>query len=372
MKVVVISSSPFIPKDGQFHAYSPYVKEMAIWARHADEIAFFCPIWKTDKGLLIAPIQFPISKMFIAAEFSITTFRNTLLAFLHSFRNFYLLFKAMAWADHIHLRCPGNIGLMGCIVQIFFPRKPKTAKYAGNWDPDSKQPWSYKLQQFILSNTFLTKNMQVLVYGEWEGSSQNIKPFFTATYHESDKIAVEPRSLNGLVSMIFVGTLSEGKRPLYAVELVEALYKRGINIHLSLYGHGPEKEMLEAYIYEYQLEKQIALKGNFPQDAMKKVYQDAHFVILPSQSEGWPKVVAEGMFWGCLPIATPVSCVANMLGKGNRGILLTMNLKQDADTVFELLQDQQRYTDKVLKGMEWSGKYTLDLFESEIKDLLRS
>ena len=36
----------------------------------------------------------------------------------------------------------------------------------------------------ILSNTFLTKNMQVLVYGEWEGSSKNVKSFFTATYSE--------------------------------------------------------------------------------------------------------------------------------------------------------------------------------------------
>ena len=31
--------------------------------------------------------------------------------------------------------------------------------------------------------------MQVLVYGEWEGSSKNIKPFFTATYSEMKKEA---------------------------------------------------------------------------------------------------------------------------------------------------------------------------------------
>jgi hypothetical protein len=27
---------------------------------------------------------------------------------------------------------------LGCIVSDFFPNKPKTAKYAGNWDPKSK------------------------------------------------------------------------------------------------------------------------------------------------------------------------------------------------------------------------------------------
>ena len=61
---------------------------------------------------------------------------------------------AMKNADHIHWRCPGNMGLIGAIVQILFPKKNKTAKYAGNWDPKAKQPFTYKLQRWILSNTF--------------------------------------------------------------------------------------------------------------------------------------------------------------------------------------------------------------------------
>ena len=370
MKVVVISSSPFIEKEAQYYAYSPYVKELVIWDKHSDEIAFFCPIWEKDNGLLIAPITFAIARMFVAKEFNIKTISNLLKAFRCSFWNFYQLFKAIIWADHIHLRCPGNIGLMGCIVQIFFPGKSKTAKYAGNWDPNSKQPWSYKLQRWILSNTLLTRNMQVLVYGEWERSNSNIKPFFTASYSEAEKIAVQPRSLTETISMIYVGTLSRGKRPIYAIQLLQKLLKKHSNIELSFYGNGKEKEHLETYIRNNQLENFVFLKGNFAQDAMKKVYQEAHFIILPSESEGWPKVVAEGMFWGCLPIATKVSCVPNMLENGERGVLLSMDIDQDAAILFDLIQDQNLYSDKVQKSILWSRKYTLDLFESEIKNLL--
>ena len=46
-------------------------------------------------------------------------------------------------------------------------------------------------------------------------------------------------------------------------------------------------------------------------------------MILPSKSEGWPKAIAEGMFFGCIPIATPVSCVPWMLADGSRGILVS-------------------------------------------------
>src|SRR5690606_25435867 len=119
------------------------------------------------------------------------------------------IFKACQKTDHIHLRCPGNIGLLGCLVQIFFPKTPKTAKYAGNWDPKAKQPLSYKLQKWLLNNTFLTRNMQVLVYGNWENQTKNIKPFFTATYTDSEIEKPLERDYSGHLQCVFVGSLVE-------------------------------------------------------------------------------------------------------------------------------------------------------------------
>jgi len=372
MKLVVISSSPFIYKNGSAYAYSPYVNELAIWARHADKVGFFCPTWENDNGLLISKIPFEISKVFTAKEFNIKTPRNFLKAFRDSFSNFYQIYQSMKWADHIHLRCPGNIGLMGCMVQILFPNKPKTAKYAGNWDPKSNQPWSYKLQQWILSSTFLTKNMKVLVYGEWEESSKNIKPFFTATYLESDKTPVVIRDVNTTITFVYVGMLAPGKRPLYAVKLVENLYKKGLNVRLSLYGNGQERNNLEQYILSNRLTEVIALKGNQPQEIIKKAFQESHFVILPSESEGWPKVIAEGMFWGCVPVATSVSCVPTMLDNGNRGILLNLNVEEDTTRIMELIHNPEGYKEMAEHGLHWSRKYTLDFFEEEIAQLLKS
>lgn len=370
MKVAVISSSPFVKQSGAFHAYSPYVKELKVWAKHADEMAFCCPIWEDDKGLLIAPIDFPFA-MYPIKEFNIKNPLNFIKAFLFSFGNFIQLFKIMLWADHIHLRCPGNVGLMGCWVQMFFPSKLKTAKYAGNWDPKSNQPRTYKWQQKILSNTFFTRNIKVLVYGNWPESSANIYPFFTATYSEADKILVQPRSLATQIEMIFVGTLSKGKRPLYAIELAQKLHAKYPNFRFSLYGHGREKESLQAYIDEYQLSNFIMLKGNFSQQEMKAVYQSAHFMILPSESEGWPKVVAEAMFWACVPVATRVSCVPDMLEQGSRGILLDMNMMSDFEQISQMIEDQTHYNQTAIKAMDWSRLYTLDKFEFEIQKMLR-
>jgi glycosyltransferase involved in cell wall biosynthesis len=372
MKVIVISSSPFVVKDNSYYAYSPYVEELEIWAKHSGEISFFCPIWKNDKGLLISKINFPISEIYVAKEFNVKSFSNFIKAFQYSFYNFYKIFQSMLWADHIHLRCPGNISLMACVLQIFFPNKPKTAKYAGNWDPKSKQPMSYRIQKWILNNTFLTRNMQVLVYGTWKNQTKNIKPFYTATYNESDKIPISPRSLIGIIQFIFVGTLSTGKQCLYAIKIVEKLKNLGHNVQLSIYGEGNERVTLENYINSNSLNELVFLKGNQGKKQIMEVYQNSHFLILPSKSEGWPKVVAEAMFWGCLPLATKISCVPDMLDNGNRGILLSENIEQDSKSIVVLLENQELYNAKIKQAVNWSRNYTIDTFENEIKRLLKA
>lgn len=274
-------------------------------------------------------------------------------------------------ADHIHFRCPGNIGLLGCVMQMFFPGKIKTAKYAGNWDPRAIQPLSYRLQKWILSTTFLTRNMQVLVYGEWEGSTKNIKPFFTATYKENDKKAIKPRDFSDKIRFLFVGTLSEGKQPLYALQLFHQLLVSHAEMVFDIYGEGLERMNIEEYIKIHQLENKVILHGNQNREVIEKAYQNSHFLILPSKSEGWPKVVAEAMFWGCVPITTAVSCVPYMVDNGARGVLLSGLVENDVQNVNEIINSPSNYNEMGLKAMQWSQQYTLDYFEQEIKKLLK-
>ena len=314
-------------------------------------------------------------------EFDITSLQNFVKAILKLPKIIATTYKAMADADHIHLRCPGNMGLIGAIVQILFPKKQKTAKYAGNWDPNANQPFTYKLQRWILSSTFLTKNMQVLVYGEWLLQTKNIKPFFTATYSKKEILTLNENNtellnksitqLNAPLQFIFVGTLSKGKQPLYAIQLIEKLIKKGKNVTLDVFGEGEMRNEIEAYIHNKQLEKVVTLKGNQSKETVLKAYQTSHFLILPSKSEGWPKVVAEAMFWGCVPLVSPVSCVPYMLGNGSRGVVLQESLKADSNQLLELLHHPEVYQKMVCEGQNWSRQFTTDKFEAEIKKLLR-
>jgi glycosyltransferase involved in cell wall biosynthesis len=371
MTFAIITHVPHIIDNNDYFAYAPYVTEMDIWSAHMEVLVVVAPLVESKRTLIDLDYKHKNIEFVAVKPFDVLDMKAVLVTVLKLPQIGWKIYKVMRKADHIHLRCPGNMGLFGSFIQIAFPNKIKTAKYAGNWDSKSKQPWSYRLQKWIVSNTFLTRNMQVLVYGEWEGSSKNIKPFFTATYKESDKVLLIPKALCGVIHFIFVGTLVEGKKPMYAIELVEALSLKGFNVHLSYYGEGLERNKLEDYIAAHNLEEIVSLKGNQLPTTVREAYQNSHFVILPSESEGWPKAIAEGMFWGCVPLATAVSCVPFMLDHGQRGVLLDMDLEKDVEKTVVLLNNQVDFDSKRQKASDWSRNYTLDVFEEEIKELLK-
>ena len=371
MKFAIITHVVHKFQDGGILAYAPYVREMNIWGRHVDQVVLASPREKNgEKRAIDISYENKDIRYLKLYPFNFVTILSALRALVVMPINMIIIFMAMQKADHIHLRCPGNVGLLGCLVQILFPGKPKTAKYAGNWDPKSKQPLSYRLQKKILSNTFLTKKMSVLVYGEWENQSPNIKPFFTATY-ASEKLGTSVnRSWDSPTNFMFVGSLSKGKRPVYALQLIEELRNQNIPATIKFYGDGVERDTLEAYIAAHNLGTCASVLGNQESHIVEQAYKESDFLILPSKSEGWPKVVAEAMFWGCIPVVTKISCVPWMLDKGRRGVLIDHDLTSDVSKLQKLMGDQQRLKTISDEAVLWSRTYTLDYFEKEIKKLL--
>lgn len=371
MKFLIITNAIHGNKEKLF-SYGPYVREINLWIKYADEVVVVAPFELSEKSAIDIDYIHSNIKASKIPSINFQNFPNIISSLFNLPIIFFQICNGMRSADHIHLRCPGNIGLIGCFAQILYPSKQKTVKYAGNWDPKSKQPLSYKVQRWILSNTFLSRNMQVLVYGDWPNQTKNIKAFFTASYSESDKVILPHKKLEGKFRFLFVGTLSEGKRPLYALKLVEGLYRKGVDVQIDLYGEGVKRKDLENYIESSGLASIAKLYGNQAEDIIRMAYKNSHFLVLPSKSEGWPKAVAEAMFWGVVPIASTVSCVPDMLHFGERGILLTMNLSNDCSQISDLVKDDKEFETKSIKAQQWSRCYTLDLFENKIHSIMKS
>lgn len=370
MRFVVITHAEHTSKAGKLYSYGPYVREMILWTKHVSTIEIIAPA-SQEKINAIDVAYRKRTEFTVIPNFNITTVKNIFKSLFSIPIIMYVIYKAMKRADHIHLRCPGNVGLLGCVVQILFPSKPKTVKYAGNWDSNSKQPLSYKVQKWILRNTLLTKNAKVLVYGDWKETSKNIIPFFTASYSENEKEPIEDKKLNTQINFLFVGTLSIGKQPLVSIKVVHELLKKGYKVQLNIYGEGSERNCIEQYIEKYNLQEIVFLHGNQPKECVKEAYKKSNFLVFISKSEGWPKVVAEAMFWKCLPISTAVSCVPDMLAHGDRGSLVNANIEAIVIEIETYFTNPELYKKKVQAAFDWSRKYTLDKFENQIELLLK-
>jgi len=372
MKFLIITNVQHKLTENGLFAYAPYVREMNIWLKHVDEVVIVAP--KTSELKNTIDLEYK-HKNINFKEIPSIEFTNTKHALSSIFKIpiiISVIFKACKKADHIHLRCPGNIGMLGCLVQVFFSKKIKTAKYAGNWDPEAIQPLSYNFQKWLLSNTFLTKNMTTLVYGDWQNQTKNIKSFFTATYKKNERQVSKKRFYSGALKFVFVGGLVEGKRPLFAIQIVEALIKLKYDATLELYGEGSLKMNLHDYIFNNNLKSKVKLLGNQNKDIIKNTLKESHFLILPSKSEGWPKAIAEAMFFGVIPIATSISCVPFMLDYGNRGVLIEPELEIAIIIIKRNLDNIERLNTMSEKAIKWSQKYTLDAFESQIIKLLKA
>jgi glycosyltransferase involved in cell wall biosynthesis len=374
MRFLVVS--PVIHKKNEncYGGYAPYVREMNIWFKYVDEVHIVAPLSKGKLDPLESLYIHPKLKFVKVPTLDFTSIKKALKSTFYLPIILFILFKEMIWASHIHLRCPSNMGLLGSLVQIFFPAKQKTVKYANNWDRNSSQSKTYRIQQKILINEFWAKNTKILVYGNWNEKSKNVIPFFTASYSESMRLPVEIRTVSkdSEIRLLFVGTITPNKRPLVAVKTLETLRKQGFNIRLDVIGGGSQSDEIKEYITSEKLDDFVSVLGKKSPDEVIKYFKSSHFLVFLSMSEGWPKVVAESMWWGCLPVTTNVSCVKQMVDDGKRGVLVEPDPEIVADRISELIQNPELYTKMCKEAMEWARQYTFERFEEEIVKLIKN
>ncbi len=370
-KFLIVSYALHKSHNSKLYSYAPYVREMNLWLDNVNSCRIIAPYTKLDPdplemeyaGSNVGYVPIPGIKFKSFGSILTSLFKLPVIIFK--------LLQGMFWADHIHLRCPGNIGLIASFCQVFFPGKVKTVKYANNWDPKSKQPISYRLQKWVLKNELLSKKMQILVYGEWNEKSKNVLPFFTASYTK-DMYQVVPFKCiqDEVINFIFVGTLTHNKRAMECIDAFIKIRESGINATITLIGGGVQEDLLRERANQSKYSGSIIFTGKVSQSEVVECFKKSHFLIFLSKSEGWPKVVAESLWWGCIPISTDVSCVNYMLGNGSRGFVVEPEPDEVVKVVVNCKNNQELFQSMKEDGINWAREYTLEKFESEIKQLL--
>ncbi|WP_114327631.1 glycosyltransferase family 4 protein [Candidatus Colwellia aromaticivorans] len=155
-----------------------------------------------------------------------------------------------------------------------------------------------------------------------------------------------------------VARLGEQKRPLYLLDVFNAVQKKCSNVTLVMIGQGPLEKEVKNKISKYQLEKKVKLIGFT--DRVDKYLKMADMHLLLSLREGFGIVTAEAMACGCVPIVTDIPGSRDVVINSDVGIKVPVDdLESTATTICQLIND----SDKLQVMSKNSSVYAQEAFD---------
>ena len=134
---------------------------------------------------------------------------------------------------------------------------------------------------------------------------------------EKAGLALETPKRKRIVS---VGRLMPQKNQIMLLEAFASIAERFPDHSLTIYGEGPFRKELEAYIVRLGLESRVALPGNI-KDVHDRI-ADAELFVMSSDYEGMPNALIEAMCLGLPVISTAVSGATDLIRHGENGLLV--------------------------------------------------
>jgi len=278
-------------------------------------------------------------------------------------------------SDVIHVRCPGNMGLLGTIL-CWFTKKPRFAKYAGEWTPYKGESLSNRLQKGLLKSKGFGGPVLYYDYYRTSNIHRNLVPFYTSSLTldqiiQANKVA-RKKVLSKPIKLLFAGRLSFNKGPDLLVKAFNKLEQRYPGKYrLVICGDGEQRIFVQDLVEKLKLNDIVRITGWIKFDQLFKELKSAHIICQPTRfTESWGKTLQEAMAYGAIPVASRIGGFQYQL-RERPELLFEPNKIDEIVTIIEQLTASpgkfEEYRDWAIQQ---SNRYSLDNFRSDLGKLL--
>ncbi len=125
------------------------------------------------------------------------------------------------------------------------------------------------------------------------------------------------------VKMLYVGRLAGEKGVPVLLQSLVKLKNQGLQFHLTLYGDGADRKLLEQLVSSHGLNKYVTFAGFADQQTIRHALTNSDLFILPSFAEGVPVSLMESMAIGVPVIATYVGGVVELITPEHSGLVVS-------------------------------------------------
>ncbi|MDX2089241.1 MAG: glycosyltransferase [Kofleriaceae bacterium] len=285
------------------------------------------------------------------------------------------ILRELANADVVHVRAPANIAMVAMLVLRLAPgAKRQWFKYAGNWKPATRDPATYALQRWWLGRG--RHGGVVTVNGRWPVQPAYVRTFRNPSLDDTDlergRRAAQGKQLTSPLRLLFVGALNDSKGAARVLQILALLRRRGVDATLELLGDGPDRGRFEAVAASLEVSEHAHFLGWQSRLSVHAAYERAHFLLLPSATEGWPKVLSEGMAFGVVPLAGDVSAIRGELETFGAGAALPVDdINGFADTLARYITDPARWRIESSRAAAAAPLFSFSNYLASVDELLR-
>ena len=180
------------------------------------------------------------------------------------------------------------------------------------------------------------------------------------------------RENNKDFKILFIGSVTDRKKPHLIVEAINNLNSKDVNLYVV--GPTPNESYLsklKELVNKYELEEQVVFAGSVDRKSVMEYYSQSNLMILPSVSEGLARVIFESQATGCPVLVTDAPGMGDIVIDGQTGYVFeSNNLESLTNKIQEI---KTNYKDAIHVGKNAKdfilSNYSADNFKFSFKKL---
>lgn len=370
MKLAIISHTEhYKTQDGTIVGWGPTISEINNLANLFEviyHVAFFhegspplSSLQYTESNIIFVPLP-PTGGKNLKGKLSVLFKMPQSLSIIRS-----LLKKV----DCFQVRTPLGMGVFLIPYLTLFSDKKGWYKYAGSWTL-SNAPVSYRLQRWMLKKQY----RKVTINGNWHNQLEHCltfeNPCLTNMERVQGRTFIDSKSFTGPLSFCFVGRLEDEKGVHILMDAFSQLGDKTNIKSIELIGDGSKRNDYKMKAIKTDLP--FTFHGFLSRGEVFEMYKKCHFIVLPSKSEGFPKVIAEAMNFGCIPIVSDISSIGQYINKENGYLIQNITPSSLLEIFTEIIAAPEAILKtKAISGYSITNKFTFENYRNRIfKEIL--
>ena len=225
----------------------------------------------------------------------------------------------------------------------------------------------------------LLKKTPALVNGSglrrlYSKANPHIKEIITSTFSMSEIEETKNIFSQNSLKILYVGYLRHEKGLEYLINAIKYLKDSEIDIKLTLVGNGEIRHDLENMTRRLCIYDIVDFKGyiSFGDDLLN-IYRENDIFVLPSISEGTPRVLMEAMSKGLPIVATNDGVIPYTIKNGHNGILVPpKDSKAIANSILRIRDNENIRLNLIANGLRFAKENTLEHHVKEVFNFIKN